>query len=164
MDIFTSLPEALEAFTREAQRICTVCGDHLTAYCSGSQSVTGPMASVFFAVSVFDISKADIAHKAGLLLYTTSYDHTTPEAALQDLADFLSVDYPLPVAPVELLTQAQQEEIVRLLNHPKVSRPEKTQMLLKYRRFTTQRAAKAITRIRKTIEDREAQPLRQLVA
>ena len=160
MNLYTSLPDALADFATEAQRICAVAGAHLTAYCSGSQAVAGPVPGACFAVLVFDTSRPAANHQVGQLVRQTSYDHATPEAALRELADLLAVDYPLPV---EMVSQGQAEDIIRLLNHPQIQRPEKTQMLLKYKRFTKARAAKAIARIRQTIEAREAQPLVQLV-
>ncbi|AII50708.1 hypothetical protein [Hymenobacter sp. APR13] len=50
---------------------------------------------------------------------------------------------------------SQKEEIIRLLNHPVISRPEKTKMLLNINRLDEERATQAIAKLRKAIEDRE---------
>ena len=58
-------------------------------------------------------------------------------------------------APVQYATAAQKEEIIRLLNHPVITRPEKTKMLLNINRLDEERATQAIAKQRKAIEDRE---------
>jgi len=58
-------------------------------------------------------------------------------------------------APVRYATAAQKEEIIRLLNHPVISRPEKTKMLLNINRLDEERAVQAIAKLRKAIDDRE---------
>ena len=58
-------------------------------------------------------------------------------------------------APVQYATAAQKEEIIRLLNHPVITRPEKTKMLLNINRLDEERATQAIAKLRKAIEDRE---------
>jgi len=50
---------------------------------------------------------------------------------------------------------SQKEEIIRLLNHPVITRPEKTKMLLNINRLDEERATQAIAKLRKAIEDRE---------
>ena len=60
-----------------------------------------------------------------------------------------------PVAPVQYATAAQKEEIIRLLNHPVITRPEKTKMLLNINRLDEERAIQAIAKLRKAIDDRE---------
>ena len=57
--------------------------------------------------------------------------------------------------PVRYATAAQKEEIIRLLNHPVISRPEKTKMLLNINRLDEERAVQAISKLRKAIDDRE---------
>ncbi|MBF9224075.1 hypothetical protein [Hymenobacter ruricola] len=59
------------------------------------------------------------------------------------------------VAPVQYATAAQKEEIIRLLNHPVITRPEKTKMLLNINRLDEERAVQAIAKLRKAIDDRE---------
>jgi hypothetical protein len=59
------------------------------------------------------------------------------------------------VAPVQYATAAQKEEIIRLLNHPLITRQEKTKMLLNINRLDEERATQAIAKLRKAIEDRE---------
>ena len=59
------------------------------------------------------------------------------------------------VAPVQYATAAQKEEIIRLLNHPVITRPEKTKMLLNINRLDEERAMQAIAKLRKAIDDRE---------
>lgn len=60
-----------------------------------------------------------------------------------------------PLAPVQYATAAQKEEIIRLLNHPVITRPEKTKMLLNINRLDEERATAAIAKLRKAIDDRE---------
>ncbi|MDB5236836.1 MAG: hypothetical protein JWR44_3829 [Hymenobacter sp.] len=58
-------------------------------------------------------------------------------------------------APVQYATASQKEEIIRLLNHPVITRPEKTKMLLNINRLDEERAVQAIAKLRKAIDDRE---------
>ena len=60
-----------------------------------------------------------------------------------------------PAAPVQYATASQKEEIIRLLNHPVITRPEKTKMLLNINRLDEERAIQAIAKLRKAIDDRE---------
>lgn len=61
-----------------------------------------------------------------------------------------------PAAPaVAYASAAQKEEIIRLLNHPVITRPEKTKMLLNINRLDDERATQAIAKLKKAIEDRE---------
>jgi hypothetical protein len=60
--------------------------------------------------------------------------------------------------PVRYATGEQKEEIIRLLNHPLVTRPEKTKMLLALNRIEEERALSAISNIRQAIELREEMP------
>ncbi|RSK44086.1 hypothetical protein [Hymenobacter rigui] len=50
---------------------------------------------------------------------------------------------------------SQKEEIIRLLNHPLITRPEKTKMLLNINRLDEERATQAISKLKKAIDDRE---------
>ena len=59
------------------------------------------------------------------------------------------------VAPVHYATASQKEEIIRLLNHPLITRPEKTKMLLNINRLDEERAVQAIAKLRKAIDERE---------
>ncbi|SHK87287.1 hypothetical protein [Hymenobacter psychrotolerans] len=61
-----------------------------------------------------------------------------------------------PAAPaVAYASAAKKEEIIRLLNHPVITRPEKTKMLLNINRLDDERATQAIAKLKKAIEDRE---------
>jgi hypothetical protein len=60
-----------------------------------------------------------------------------------------------PATPVQYATASQKEEIIRLLNHPLITRQEKTKMLLNINRLDEERATQAIAKLRKAIEDRE---------
>ncbi|MBC6988681.1 MULTISPECIES: hypothetical protein [Hymenobacter] len=69
-----------------------------------------------------------------------------------------------PVAPaaeapattaVAYATAPQKEEIIRLLNHPVITRQEKTKMLLNINRLDEERATQAIAKLKKAIDDRE---------
>ena len=58
-------------------------------------------------------------------------------------------------APVRYAMASQKEEIIRLLNHPVITRPEKTKMLLNINRLDEERALQSIAKLRKAIDDRE---------
>ena len=58
-------------------------------------------------------------------------------------------------APVQYATASQKEEIIRLLNHPVITRPEKTKMLLNINRLDEERATAAIAKLRTAIGERE---------
>lgn len=58
---------------------------------------------------------------------------------------------------VKYATAAQREEIVKLLNHDVITRPEKTKMLLNVNKLDTERAAAVITKLKGVITEREAQ-------
>jgi hypothetical protein len=62
---------------------------------------------------------------------------------------------PAPTVQVPPITQEQKKEIIRLLNHPMVARQEKTKMLLNLNRLDTDRAAQAIEKLLKAIDERE---------
>ena len=117
----------------------------------------------FFTVTALDCQH-DQAH-------TMAYGETE-EAALTMLAKALKVNYPLPaptyavsgsaegITPtqasiIQYATTSQKEEIIRLLNHPLITRQEKTKMLLSINRLDEERATQAIAKLRKAIEDRE---------
>lgn len=61
----------------------------------------------------------------------------------------------VPAVPVQYATAPQKEEIIRLLNHPVITRPEKTKMLLNINRLDEERAVQAIAKLRKAIDNRE---------
>ena len=56
---------------------------------------------------------------------------------------------------MQYATASQKEEIIRLLNHPVITRPEKTKMLLNINRLDEERAIQSIAKLRKAIDDRE---------
>jgi len=56
---------------------------------------------------------------------------------------------------VQYATASQKEEIIRLLNHPVITRQEKTKMLLNINRLDEERAVQAIAKLRKAIDERE---------
>lgn len=56
---------------------------------------------------------------------------------------------------VAYATAAQKEEIIRLLNHPVITRQEKTKMLLNINRLDEERATAAVAKLREAIEDRQ---------
>jgi len=56
---------------------------------------------------------------------------------------------------VRYASAKQKEEIIQLLNNPVITRQEKTKMLLNINRFDEERAAQAIDKLRKVIEERE---------
>ena len=61
-------------------------------------------------------------------------------------------------APVHYATASQKEEIIRLLNHPVITRPEKTKMLLNINRLDEERAVQAVAKLRRAIDERESGP------
>ncbi|GAA4035261.1 hypothetical protein GCM10022409_19850 [Hymenobacter glaciei] len=79
-----------------------------------------------------------------------------PVPAMQVVpAEVPAVAAETPAAPVQYATASQKEEIIRLLNHPVITRPEKTKMLLNINRLDEERAIQAIAKLRKAIDDRE---------
>ncbi|MBB6610793.1 hypothetical protein H7F15_07065 [Pontibacter sp. Tf4] len=60
-----------------------------------------------------------------------------------------------PAGSVRYASAKQKEEIIRLLNYPVITRQEKTKMLLNINRFDEERAAQAIEKLKKVIEERE---------
>lgn len=162
MEAFTDLATDFTLFAQEAQRLCAAAGPNYQGYTNLGQTGISPNTRPYFAIAVFDTSKADSAHPCGQICHQTSYEIGTPDAALTELARLLGVTYPPP--PVHYMTMAQKEEIIRLLNHPKIRRPEKTRTMLAYNRWDEERAAVAIAKIRKTIENREAERPDQLAS
>ena len=57
--------------------------------------------------------------------------------------------------PVQYATAAQKEEIVRLYNHPLITRGEKTKIITGMLRLDNEQASRHIAKLRKAIEDRE---------
>ncbi|WP_375419477.1 hypothetical protein [uncultured Hymenobacter sp.] len=85
-----------------------------------------------------------------------------PAAAQQPVMKALPADQPAAavvaeaaVAPVVYATASQKEEIIRLLNHPVITRQEKTKMLLNINRLDEERATAAIAKLRSAIDERE---------
>jgi hypothetical protein len=68
------------------------------------------------------------------------------------------------VTEVKYATAKQKEHIISLLNHPLITRPEKTKMLLNINRLDEERATQAIQKLRTAIDDREGDNQRQSVA
>ncbi len=77
-------------------------------------------------------------------------------AAMQVVpADALAAGAPAAPAPVQYATAAHKEEIIRLLNHPVITRQEKTKMLLNINRLDEERAIQAIAKLGNAIDERE---------
>ncbi|MCC3159487.1 hypothetical protein LJ737_19755 [Hymenobacter sp. 15J16-1T3B] len=70
----------------------------------------------------------------------------------------------VPAEPAQpaYATAEQKEEVIRLLNHPVVTRQERTKMLLNINKLDQERAAQAIANLKKTIENRENAPTKQV--
>ena len=89
-----------------------------------------------------------------------------PVPAVQPVMKALPADQPLTpaaefapaTAPVVYATASQKEEIIRLLNHPVITRQEKTKMLLNINRLDEERATAAIAKLRTAIDERENGP------
>jgi hypothetical protein len=58
---------------------------------------------------------------------------------------------------IKYASAKQKEEIIRLLNNPLITRPEKTKMLLNINKLDEERAAQVIAKLGKVIEERETQ-------
>ena len=58
---------------------------------------------------------------------------------------------------IKYASAKQKEEIIRLLNNPMITRPEKTKMLLNINKLDEERAAQIIAKLGKVIEERETQ-------
>jgi hypothetical protein len=56
---------------------------------------------------------------------------------------------------VKYATSKQKEEIIKLLNHPQITREEKNKMLLNINKLDEERARMAIDKLKKTIQERE---------
>jgi hypothetical protein len=160
MELLSDLASGFGFLTEEIRRICAAAGPQYQGYPSVCLNGVAPNTWPSFAITVFDTTKANIAHPCGQISHQTSYGTATPDAALAEVARLLGANYPLP--PAEYLTATQSEEIQRLLNHPKITRREKTAVLLKYQQFSPERAAVCIARLRQGIEKRETEPLHQL--
>jgi hypothetical protein len=58
---------------------------------------------------------------------------------------------------IKYASAKQKEEIIRLLNNPVITRPEKTKMLLNINKLDEERAVQVIAKLGKVIQEREAQ-------
>ena len=92
------------------------------------------------------VAPAVVAEPAPVMRAVTTAPAAPAEAPVAEAA---------PAAPVQYATASQKEEIIRLLNHPLITRQEKTKMLLNINRLDEERATQAIAKLRKAIEDRE---------
>ena len=57
--------------------------------------------------------------------------------------------------PIDYATASQRDEVIRLLNHPVITRKEKTGILLNINRLTQLNAIATAIKLRKTIDERE---------
>jgi hypothetical protein len=78
----------------------------------------------------------------------------TAEAALAEFAHRLGL-----AVPITFSTEAQQQQIIRLLNNPAISRQEKDDLLPLVEKLSLQHADEAISQLRVTIGDRIAPKL-----
>ena len=74
-----------------------------------------------------------------------------PIAGSAEAMEAAALGIPIMYASAEL-----KEQIIRLLNHPVITRPEKTKMLLNINRLDEERAQQAIAKLKSAIEEREA--------
>lgn len=74
---------------------------------------------------------------------------STPEAALGKLADSLGA-----IWPVRQRTNAQKEELIRVLNQPQITRAEKTQVLLKINQYTVEQCQAEIDNGKRLVNKR----------
>lgn len=70
---------------------------------------------------------------------------TTPDRPAQDAQG----------QPIVYATPDQKQDIINLLNHPLITRQEKTKMLVNINRIQEAQATQSIAKLRKAIEDRE---------
>jgi hypothetical protein len=88
---------------------------------------------------------------------------TAKEMAKAELVKETTKTAPQPVAEtaaeqaVKYASAKQKEEIIRLLNNPVITRPEKTKMLLNINKLDEERAVQIIAKLGKVIEERESQ-------
>jgi hypothetical protein len=97
--------------------------------------------------------------------YNTNTSVAAPVSAVAAVAQAVPAMQVLPAeapvaaaeqaAPVQYATASQKEEIIRLLNHPVITRQEKTKMLLNINRLDEERATAAIAKLRTAIDERE---------
>jgi hypothetical protein len=85
-----------------------------------------------------------------------------PVEALKQSPKAEAVETPPPVAEaaaqsIKYASAKQKEEIIRLLNNPMITRPEKTKMLLNINKLDEERAAQVIAKLGKVIEERVSQ-------
>ena len=108
------------------------------------------------------------------LMRLAGFEPTPAEEMDYDAAPKATAPAPQPVAalapairteesadqapPVQYATASQKEEIIRLLNHPVVTRPEKTKCLLNINRLDEARATDMIAKLKKAIDERESAP------
>jgi hypothetical protein len=59
-----------------------------------------------------------------------------------------------PAPAIKFATAKQKEEIIRLLNHPVITRQEKTKMLLNINKLDQDRADQAVVKLKQVIEER----------
>jgi hypothetical protein len=78
------------------------------------------------------------------------------EAAPPQTAKTAPVEAPAD-ASVRYASAKQKEEIIRLLNNPVITRPEKTKMLLNINKLDEERAGQVIAKLGKVIEERSTQ-------
>jgi chemotaxis protein histidine kinase CheA len=81
-----------------------------------------------------------------------------PEALQTPAAETAQPVAETPAAQsIKYASAKQKEEIIRLLNNPVITRPEKTKMLLNINKLDEERAAQVIAKLAKVIEERETQ-------
>jgi hypothetical protein len=85
-----------------------------------------------------------------------------PVEALKPSPKAEAVETPQPLAEaaaqsIKYASAKQKEEIIRLLNNPMITRPEKTKMLLNINKLDEERAAQVIAKLGKVIEERVSQ-------
>lgn len=91
------------------------------------------------------VGKAAVPTEKKATMRAAAANAATPEPTAEEVA----------TNSVRYASAKQKEEIIRLLNNPVITRQEKTKMLLNINRFDEERAAQAIEKLKKVIEDRE---------
>lgn len=85
------------------------------------------------------------------------YSNYDAMASQPDSKASLKASAPVEEETVKYATSKQKEEIIQLLNHPVITREEKNKMLLNINKLDEERAQLSIDKLKKTIQEREAE-------
>ena len=129
--------------------VVALTGDALAVHLNASVDVHGPYYSVGITAPAYAAPGDVLAPEVGRASATSSVE------LLAKLAQALKVANPYALPQYALLDQ--KAEISRLLNHPLITRQEKTYTLLRFSRMDEDQAQLAIEELRSKIDQRVAQ-------